>query len=156
MEQLSLNSRFIFALAYFMPLVYFYTPWKSRENTGFLMFSRGEKNISGIKWVKLLSQILSIELFVLPLSLLTFFKFILFDASSIVPYTCMFMSLFLYILMRMFLFIFPFLFTLVCMIERVVVRCSFYLDWQTYLARVDKLTWHRTWILGSDFVIKLI
>ena len=55
-------------------------------------------------------------------------------ASSLVCYTCMLMSLSVYILVRISLFIFPFVFTLMSMIEKVVFRCNFYLDCQTYLA----------------------
>ena len=90
------------------------------------------------------------------LSLRTFSKFIFFHASSLVLYTGMFISLSVYILVRMFLLIFPFVFTLMCMIERVVIWCGFYLNWQIYPARVDGLTWCWTSILGGDFVFILI
>ena len=37
-------------LTHFMPIVSFYTPWKHRKTRGFL-FSRGQKETSGMKWV---------------------------------------------------------------------------------------------------------
>ena len=40
------------ALTNFMSLVSFYTPWKHQKTEGFLMFSGGIEETSGIKWVK--------------------------------------------------------------------------------------------------------
>ena len=45
------KSNFNDTWTHFMPLIYFDTPWKRRKTRGFLMFSRGIKRDSGMKWV---------------------------------------------------------------------------------------------------------
>ena len=51
-SRILLNTQYQTSLTHFMPLISFYIPWKHQKTSGFLVFSGGTEEISGMKSVE--------------------------------------------------------------------------------------------------------